>query len=255
MPSSLIDLVLDNFPANNDTGVSLLSNITITLSGLDYDEDTLLEGFFLEGPDTDQFVGPGIIDQVYPNNISQGDIDDFLESPGFTGIVQGTTTVTGVSGNTLVTFNPTLPLAALTDYTAYLAEVTTSGVVPIHTPDTISGIVTWAFQTGTGSIETVPSSVSSSVLADTFTEQSLSDVQTPLSVVGTTPTDHSIEQAPDDTREIVIEFNKALDPNIADANVSVKALEATDHPGIDITANGELAKGLTVDGNLLRIRI
>lgn len=255
MPPNLIDLILDTFPANSDTGVPLLSDITITLSGLDYDEDTLLDGFFLEGPDTDQFIGPGIIDQVYPNSISQGDIDDFLESPGYTGIVAGTTTVSGISGNTVVTFNPTLPLAALTDYRAYLAEVTTSGIVPIHTPDTVSGIVTWVFQTGTGSIETIPSSVSSSVLADTFIQQNLSDIETALKVVSTTPIDHSVEHSPDGTREIVVEFNKALNPNIADANVTVKALPATDHPEVTVTANGDLAKRLVVEGNLLRIKI
>ena len=83
MASDLLSRVLDTFPADSDTGVPLLSNITVTLSGLDYDIQTLKDGLFLEGPDTDQYIGPGIIDQVFPNNISQGDIDDFLKSPGF----------------------------------------------------------------------------------------------------------------------------------------------------------------------------
>ena len=36
--SALLDLILDTFPANSDVSVPLSSNITITLSGLDYDE-------------------------------------------------------------------------------------------------------------------------------------------------------------------------------------------------------------------------
>lgn len=247
--SDLLDRILSTFPANDDVGVPLLANVILVLSGLDYDTSSITDGLFLEGPDTDQYVGPGLIDQVYPNNISQGDVDDFLMSPGFKGIVEGEITVTGVDGNTQVTFNPTLPFAALTEYIINLTSITTSGL------DDIDGYVTFSFETGSGSIEEVPSSVSSSVLADTFTDQELSDTSVALSVVKTTPVDHSVEQSVD-LREIVIEFNKAVDPaSIHQATVEVEGLPATDHPNATITSSGSIAKTLELSGNILRIKI
>ena len=186
--SDLLDLIIDTFPANNDTGVPLGSNITITLQGTDYDEDTLKEGFFVEGPDTDQFVGPGLVLQSYPDNISQGDLDDFLQSPGYNGIVQGTVTVTGISGNTLITFDPSLSLVPSVTYIVNLTQIQTAANVDID------GFVSFSFESGSGSIEAVPDTISSSVLNAGITESALSSDGI-LKVVSTSPKDRSVEQS------------------------------------------------------------
>jgi hypothetical protein len=253
--SDLLDLIIDTFPANNDVGVPLLSNITITLSGLDYDATSLQEGLFVEGPDTDQYVGPGLIEQVFPNNISQGELDDFLESPGYLGIVGGTVTVSGhfadaeVSyDHTVVTFDPILPMQALTEYIVNLTSVTTvSGV-------DYDGFVSFSFTTGSGSIEEVPASVSTSVLS-AATPEAVAPSTADLQVVSTTPDDRSVEN-PTDLQEITVEFNKQLDPtSVANASITVKTIPATDHPNANVQTAGDLAKVVEVDGNKMKIKI
>ena len=79
--ANLLDIIQDTFPADADVGVPLLSQITV-LFDREMDEVSLDESFFVEGPDTDQFVGPGLAFLEFPNNTSQGDINDFLKSPG-----------------------------------------------------------------------------------------------------------------------------------------------------------------------------
>lgn len=247
--SDLSDRIKDTFPGNGDQGVPLQSNLTFTLSGLDYDEDSLKEGIFVEGPDTDQFVGPGQIDLVVPANVSQGDIDDFLQSPGYQGIVAGEVTVTGIAGDTVVTFDPTLPLAPLTEYTMNLTGVLDSSEVDID------GFVTLSFITGTGSIEEVPADVSSSVLSAGVSESaSIADSATPFQVKSITPSDLSVEN-PTDLSEIVVEFNKPIDPASVDGNVSVTTVPATDHPNAPVNSQGDLAISTEVEGNKLRIKI
>jgi hypothetical protein len=248
--SELLDAVKDSFPANNDVGVPLRSDITLTLSGLDYDEDSLTEGFFVEGPDTDQFIGPGLEILTHPDNISQGSLDDFLKSPGYSGLVQGTTTVSGISGDTVITFDPTQPLAASVDYTVNLGAVLRSDGTT-----EVDGFVTLSFQTGSGSIQEIPSTVSTSVLRPATPTAITDTTGTPLSVVKITPADHSVENSID-TREVVIEFNKNIDPDtVNNDSVSLVATAVTDHPNLSIDAQGELVKVLEVSGKILRITI
>lgn len=248
--SDLLDLIKDTFPANNDVGVPLKSDITITLSGLDYDEDSLKEGLFVEGPDTDQFIGPGLIDQFFPDNNSQGDLDDFLQSPGYKGIVKGVTTVSGVAGATVVTFNPTLPLFPLTPYVVNLTEIT-QGTEPFTK---IEGFVTFNFVTGTGSIETVPDTVSSSVLSVALPESSVSSTEA-LKILTTTPLDRSV-QHPNGLREITIEFNKDLNvASVASADIIAKTTPTTDHPNANVKSVGNLAKSVVATGKKIIITI
>lgn len=246
--SALTDLIKDTFPANGDTGVPLQSNLTITLSGLDYDYTSLSEGFFVEGPDTDQFVGPGQLGLVVPDNVSQGDIDDFLGSPGYQGVVQGTTTVTGVAGDTVITFDPTLPLAPSIEYRVNLTGVTTSGLVDID------GFATLAFTTGTGSIEEIPSDVSSSVLSSATAEAGNVDPNEPFIVTKITPSDHSVDNSIN-LREIEVEFNKPIDSASVAANVAVTTVPATDHPNASTNSLGDIAVSTEVEGNKLRIKL
>jgi len=248
--SALTDLIKDTFPANDDTGVPLQSNLTITLSGLDYDEDSLIEGMFVEGPDTDQFVGPGQLGLVIPDNVSQGDIDDFLQSAGYQGIVQGTVTVSGVGGDTVVTFDPTLPLAPSIEY-----RVNLTGVLNAATTSGIDGFATFSFTTGTGSIEEVPSTVSSSVLSGAAISESGSiDPSSPLQVVSISPADHSVENSKN-LREIVVKFNKPIDPSSVDGNVEVTTVPQTDHPNASTNSQGDIAVTTEVTGNTLTIKV
>lgn len=244
--SDLLDLVVDTFPANGDVGVPLRVEITLTLSGLNYDEDSLKEGFFVEGPDTDQFVGPGLIE--LDSNVSQGDLDDFLASPGMQGIVQGTVTVSGIAGETVITFVSTNPLAPQITYIANLSDVLTSGL------EAIDGFVSFSFDTGTGSIEVIPSTVSTSILSASIPE-SQSSVNDVLRILSVTPADRSV-QNPLTLSEIVITFNKALDPaSINEALILVETIPVTDHPNAVTSSLGELAKVVEIIGDKLKLKI
>jgi hypothetical protein len=246
---ALIDRIEDTFPANNDVGVPLLSTITITFDRL-MDETDLNDHFFVEGPDSDQFVGPGLTLLEFPDNTSQGEVDDFLRSPGYKGIVQGTTTFTTVSGTpskTVLTFTPDKPLVPLTQYTAMLSDsLDDQGVT--HT-----GLITFTFQAGSGSIEEVPAATSSSILKTTA-QPGILTTSGALAVVKTTPVDHAIEQDPK-LSVIEIEFNKALDGTSVPGKVSVVAEKATDHPNATAIANGDLAKVVTVSGRKITVSI
>lgn len=250
--STLSDLIKDTFPANGDVAVPLQSNLTVTLSGLDYDADSLTEGgLFVEGPDTDQFVGPGLINLASPANISQGDFDDFLQSPGYAGIVQGSVTVSGIMGDTVVTFDPDLPLAPLTEYIVNLTSVLTA------TLSGIDGFVTFGFTAGSGSIEELPADISTSVLSAAIPEAAqvgISAAAIPFVVTTATPVDHSVEN-PVDLREITLDFNKVIDSASVADNVSVKTVPATDHPNAATGSLGDLAISTEVTGNRLKIKI
>ena len=250
--SKLLDQLIDTFPANGDVSVPLQSNIVITLSGLDYDEDSLIEGLFIEGPDTDQYIGPGLLELDYSSNVSADSTEDFLESPGYQGIVAGTTTVTGIDGNTKVTFDPTYPLAASTTYRANL-----TGVLNTLQAD-IDGFLTFGFTSGTGSIEEVPSTVSTSVLSTAIAESQAelgSADLFPLRVSKTSPEDLSIEHDPSKTNEIVVEFNRPINPASVDGKVSVRTIPATSHPNATTRSQGKIVTSVDVEGKKIKIKI
>jgi hypothetical protein len=248
MPN-LVDVIVDHYPPVDATGVPLRAQIIVDFNR-EMNTDRLQEDFFVEGPDTDQFIGPGLAELQFPQNISQGEIDDFLMSPGYAGIVGGTfefETVSGVS--TRLIFTPSRPLAPLFDYKVHVTDTK-----DIDDND-ISGIVFWGFQTGTGSIEELPSTISTSVLAAAPQAQSFASDLDPLEIIKTIPSDHEVEQSID-LSEIIIEFNKEVDPASVDPDtIVVQALPATDHPQADVSAAGDLAKVVEVNGRQLRIKI
>ena len=237
------------FPASGEQGVPLGTKPSVTLTGLDYDVTSLQEGIFLEGPDTDQFVGPGQLYLKHPNNVSQGDLDDFLKSPGYQGIVPGSGVVTDNGVDTTVTFYPDMVLAPLTEYRMNL-----TGVLDLAQAD-IDGFFTTAFTTGSGSIVEVPSDVSSSVLSSTASEAGASvGVDVALTVAGVSPADYSIEN-PTDTDEIIVNFSKEIDPATVAGKITVRAVPATDHPNANVHAARDLAFTTEVEGSRLKIKI
>jgi hypothetical protein len=249
--ADLSSIIIDHFPPVDGVAIPLLSSVTITFDRL-MNEERLVEDFVLEGPDTDQFVGPGLIELRHPGNISQGDLDDFLRSPGYQGVVRGEMTFETIDGNkTKLIFTPSMPLAAKTDYVAHLLETLDANDVLYE------GHVIWPFQTGTGSIEELPSNISTSVLTAAHLQppSSLAGTVGGLTVTNVSPLDHSVEQDID-LEEIVVTFNKNLDPaSISDDIVTVETIPATDHPGASTTSLGELVKQLEVVDNQLKIKL
>lgn len=257
----IIDILNDYYPPNSGVSVPLASPIFV-LFDREMDEDSLSEEFFIEGPDTDQYVGPAFNLLEFPDNVSQG--DDFLESPGYAGIMEGTYSykkidmsnsdveVVASPYRTKMIFTPENPMAPLTQYTAHLPSADDL------LGNTHSGHYIFGWTTGTGSIQYVPTTFSASILVPgslTLGIETSTGNPAHLEVISTTPEDHDI-QVEKETTEIVIEFNKPVDASsVTDARVIIETIAATDHPKATATANGELIKSLTVVGNKLTIGI
>jgi hypothetical protein len=246
--ADLKPIIQDYSPAHNSVSIPLSSVITVTFDRL-MDEDSLSREFFVSGPDTDQFIGPGVAEfNLYPDNVSQG--DDLLESPGYPGIVAGSFSFETLSGNrTKMTFTPTNPMAALTQYTAHLPEADDSAA------NNYTGHITFDWTTGSGSIEALPSTASTSVLVPLTYQTSVLSIQTPLEVSKTTPADNAIEQEID-LSTIEIEFNKEIFPvSATDDSIIIKGYKASDHPSAGITVNDDIAKNITVEGKKIILSI
>jgi len=57
--ADLKSIIQDYSPAAGSASIPLSSTVTITFDRL-MDEDSLSREFFISGPDTDQFIGPGV---------------------------------------------------------------------------------------------------------------------------------------------------------------------------------------------------
>ena len=260
MPA-LSEIITDYTPSNGDVGVPLASTITVTFDRL-MDTDRLKEDIFTEGPDTDQWIGPGLLELKDPENVSQGDLDNFLKSPGYRGIVQGSFLFQVVDSNgievpesnaearTKAIFTPTQSLHPLITYTVHIQETLD------NTQTLWPGYASFSFDTGSGSIQQLPSSISSSILSSGLAPSTVvSGEITGMKVLSTVPLDFSIDNSPD-LSEIVINFDKDLDAaTVTQDQVVVEASVASDHPNLVATAKGKLAKQLVVSGKTLTIKI
>lgn len=342
MAVSLEEVIEDYSPPNGQSGVPLRSTIDIQFTCL-MDTKSIEEAFYVEGPDTDTVLGPDSKADIWPSafGTSLGQEADFLTSPGYKGILQGSFQFSTVDDKTKMVFTSAQPLAAITNFTAHVTDcyqrsvgdtiagggnsgngevvfagmwsegtntinmrVTKSGIagiaefvwwldsdpINVHGPilttrrESVvldadlyadfadgtfetddefsadlstavlcSGHLTFSFQTGSGSIEVLPTETSSSILS--ILRQSEVGSSSPLRIVRTIPTDHAAQVDPD-LREIVVEFNKTLDPtSISDAMVQVVTEVASSHPAASAFAQGTLAKRVTVDGRRLIIHI
>jgi hypothetical protein len=255
---NLIDVIGDYYPANNDVGVPTGDSIWI-LFDVAMDQTTLQNQFFVEGPNTDQFVGPGFELLQYPPNVSQG--DTFLTTPNYRGFVQGTFTFQNISltDPTVITddpvnyrtkmfFNPAHPLTPETTYIAHLPEAL--GVdMTMYT-----GAIDYTWTSGSGSITALPTTASTSILNSISPISPLNQLA-PLEIVKFWPENESIKNDPNKFNKIVIEFNKLIDPTSINPDwIHLEAIPVTDHPDLSITAYGPLAKRVTVDGNKLIIQ-
>lgn len=256
MPS-IIDIIDDYTPANNEIDTPLSSTITILFDRV-MDETALSDQVFIEGPDTDQYVGPGFELLGYPNTVSHG--DDFLASPGMQGIVQGdfsyqkvSTTdpdvlVSGSIYRTKLIFTPEHSLAPLTLYTVNVPDFVDSGSI------SYTGYITFSFTTGTGSITELPTEVSTSIistaLADTLSDYFTGSSSGDFKVVKTIPKDHAVQVVASGLNSITIEFNNPVDvSSVTDENIVITTVVATGHPTAAAEALGNITKTLTVAGN------
>jgi hypothetical protein len=128
--ANLIDIISDYSPPSGALSVPLRSTITVEFS-LVMDEEYLKKSFCLEGPDYDVVIGPDSHVEL-PQNIwgeHLGQMPDFLESAGYHGIVAGEITVVSGINSTILTFTPSQPLKASTEYTAHLFDVPANSIV------------------------------------------------------------------------------------------------------------------------------
>jgi len=147
-------------------------------------------------------------------------------------------------------FTATQPLYPLVTYTVHLVE--TLDVLGTSWP----GYVGFTFESGSGSIEQLPSSISSSILSSGLSPSAVTVSEgTGLKVLSTTPVDFSINNS-SDLSQIVINFDKDLDAaTVTQDRIIVEASAASDHPNLVATAKGKLAKQLVVSGKTLTIKI
>ena len=126
--------------------------------------------------------------------------------------------------------------------------------VVVEPADRMQSTYTWTFETGSGSITTVPSSVIGSTTITGVTGQTGTTAFTVLSV---TPVAHGTNLDPDDCSIITVRFSGDIDPDtITDAVVEIWSEPVNGiFDGNSIVYNGVLAKVLEVDGDTLTIRI
>lgn len=116
-----------------------------------------------------------------------------------------------------------------------------------------SGHLIFGFETGSGQIQSLPSSGSTSVLASL--RQGTLSSSVPLQVVSIDPENHAGNVDPD-LSEIVVTFNKNLDSDTVTSDVVKIVTEAaTGHPSAATVAKGLLAKQVEVSGRRLIIKI
>jgi hypothetical protein len=261
MPTILSEIITDYFPANGDVGIPLASVVSMTFDRV-MDTGRLKEDFFIEGPDTDQWIGPGLMELKDPANISQGDLENFLKSPGYRGILQGSfefkivdtngneVLATNAEARTKLLFTPTQPLYPLLTYSVHVTE--TLDALGTAWP----GYVGFSFESGSGAIVQLPASISSSVLSTGLTPGTAAvSTATGMTVLSSNPVDFSINNA-SDLSQIVINFDKDLDATtVTQDSVIVQTSIASDHPNLVGTAKGKLAKQLIVSGKTLTIKI
>ncbi len=130
----------------------------------------------------------------------------------------------------------------------------TYNVVVKH-PTAFEGNLTWPFETGSGSIQTVPAAASTTLTGAPTTTTSTS-TSTTFAVSSTVPADQATNLTlPTTDYDVVITFNNTVDgATITDARVTVES-EAVNGDDANITHSGILTKTLTTSGSDLTITI
>jgi hypothetical protein len=127
--------------------------------------------------------------------------------------------------------------------------------VVVKHPTAFGGNLTWPFETGSGSIQTVPTTASTTLTGAPTTTTSTSTSST-FAVSSTVPADlYTNMTLPTADYDVVITFNGTVDAATVLASRVTVETEAVNGDDANITHSGVLAKTLTVGTNTLTITI
>lgn len=125
--------------------------------------------------------------------------------------------------------------------------------VVLKQPQTFEGILNSMFTTGGGNIQIVSGTTATSPSGEPL----YTPVDTNLVVLSTSPEHLSANNPRKQYDQIVIKFNKNIDPSTVNAqNIKVTAFPVVDHPNLQsFSPNGEIGKTVTVVDNKIIIDI
>ena len=119
---------------------------------------------------------------------------------------------------------------------------------------TFSGTLIWPFDTGSGSILTIPTTASTSVIGDTVTTTSTSTSSTSsFSVSSTDPADAESNWAISSSDQITITFDADIDVATVVSGVDVSVFTESVSGDPSVTASGQLQVGPSVSGAVLTL--
>jgi len=126
--------------------------------------------------------------------------------------------------------------------------------VVVKVPDEAEGLVKWSFETGSGSIQTLPTAASTSVIGSPILS---SGVDATFAVLETDPANRDFNLDVTRINPISVTFTKILDPtSVTLDRVKVVAEPVTDDPVIGLPDYAsDLPKRLSVSGRTLTIYI
>lgn len=125
--------------------------------------------------------------------------------------------------------------------------------VYVRAPEYVDGIDTWLFTSGTGSIETVPTTTSTSPTGDPVPQ--VPPYLTDRFAVESVSPEHRATSVSRDRNTITIQFNQNLDPTtVTDDAIKVYAEHVLGEYGTEVSI-GEIAKSFVVSGDTLTITI
>ncbi len=159
-----------------------------------------------------------------------------------------------IHGPILATYSP-IPLdkGVLVKFTDGSYDMNDLFTFVVKAGVTFTDSLTNTFTTGNGSILSVPTAASTSVVGDVLPP----GTGTTFHVVESTPADFATNLNPAVARQITIEFSSDIDQlTVTQDTVIVVAEPVSDHPAANIISpNGPIAKTLTVDGKKLIINL
>lgn len=125
-------------------------------------------------------------------------------------------------------------------------------------PRTIyDGNLNWTFLTGTGSIQTIPSTASTSILGDAVSSNTSTPASGVFSVISTSPTDEASHQLiPDGPYTITATFSNDIDPTTVVSGISYQVeTTAVDGDSVEHPASGVLIASPSINGDTLSITV
>lgn len=118
-----------------------------------------------------------------------------------------------------------------------------------------SGNMWWNFKTGSGSIETIPDDISTSVIGDPVTTSTSTSTDS-FSVLSTSPSNESSNVEVDESEfEITVTFDSDIDPTSVASGIGIWAYGESVTGDPSVTASGLLLSTHSVDGDTLTLQI